>query len=121
MKNYIEHSSFVELYNKDNNIFVRIFNETKLFSTLIKKIQKESISYEKYNYKDENKMMGDLFEIFSECFFKILGADNRIGVSGYTPEKSGQDYGVDAFGIGMDNKPLTVQVKFRSNNEKELI
>lgn len=121
MINHIEHSAFVELYNKDSNIFARLFNDTKLLNTLINKIQKESKNWEKFNYKDENKMMGDLFEIFSECFFKILGADNRIGVCGYTPEKSSEDCGVDAFGTGMDNKPLTVQVKFRSNNETELV
>jgi len=122
MKHYIEHKEFVNLYNKDSKIFDRIFNDTHLFSTLITKITKESKKWEKFSYTEkqgEYKMVGDLYEIFGEGFLKILGCDNRVGISNYKPEQD-EDCGVDGSGLGMNNRPLTVQIKFRSNNEKEL-
>jgi hypothetical protein len=117
MKNYIEHSEFVNLYNKDNKIFDRLFKDVNLFNSFINRMKKESKNYKKYSYTDEQgaeKMNGDIFEIFGEPFFKILGADNRIGVYNYKPEQDG-DCGVDASGLGIDNKPLTIQNKFRSD------
>lgn len=132
MKNYIQHRSFVDFYNKDKDIFKRLFKDTKKLSTVITKILKESKNWEKYGYrvKDKvtgeidpigcaNKMAGDLFEIYCELFFKILGCCTKIGVYNYKPEQD-EDCGVDASGLGMNNKPLTVQCKFRRNNEKEL-
>ena len=49
-----------------------------------------------------------------------MSADNRIGVYNYQPAPAIDDYGVDGTGIGMDDKPLTVQVKFRSDPTTEL-
>ena len=121
MKNYITHDSFVELYNKDDTIFDRIFGKTKTISTLINKFKKESLEWEKYGYSEKDgkdKMIGDLFEIFAEVFFKILGASNNIGVYDYQIEID--DYGVDGFGKGIDDKPCAIQVKFRSDINTEL-
>ena len=123
MKNYIEHKEFVNLYNKDNKIFDRMFDKTCLFNSFINRMKKESQNFSKYSYTEEQgegKMNGDIFEIFGECFFKILGADNRIGVYGYKPEQD-NDCGVDGSGVGIDDKPLTVQIKFRADNELELL
>ncbi len=120
MKNTIQHEEFVNLYNKDINIFKLLFNETTSLKELNKRIIKLSNRYAEFSYKEADKMKGDIFEIFSECFFKILSADNRIGVYNYTPEKSGNDYGVDAVGIGINKLPLTIQCKFRSNIATEL-
>lgn len=111
----IQHEAFVNLYNKDKKVFELIFKDTKTLSQLSKKIIKLSKTFDKFAYKNADKLKGDLFEIFSECFFKILSADNRIGVGNYQPDIAADDYGVDGFGIGMDEKPLTVQVKFRSD------
>jgi len=116
----INHESFVNLYNKDQSIFESLFKETKTLSQLSTKIIKLSKNFEKLSYKDADKVKGDLFEIFAECFFKILSADNRIGIYNYQPAPSADDYGVDGFGIGMDEKPSTVQVKFRSDATTEL-
>lgn len=116
----INHESFVNLFNKDNTIFDKLLKDTTTLSKLSNRIVKISKDFEALAYKDANKVKGDLFEIFAECFFKILAADNRIGVYDYKPAPPNDDYGVDGFGIGMDGNPLTIQVKFRSDPTTEL-
>ena len=116
----IQHESFVNIYNKNKKVFDILFKDTKTLSQLSTKIIKESKSFDKYAYKDADKFKGDTFEIFAECFFKLLSSDNRIGVYNYQPAPPIDDYGVDGTGIGMDSKPLTVQVKFRSDATTEL-
>mgnify|MGYP003435659415 FL=1 len=117
----ITHTSLVNLFNKDNTIFDKLLKDTTTLSKLSRNIIKISKDFEALAYKDANKVKGDLFEIFAECFFKILAADNRIGVYDYKPAPPIDDYGVDGIGQGMDEKPLTVQVKFRSNEMTELV
>lgn len=63
----------------------------------------------------ENKMKGDLFEIWGELFFKLTSTDNRVGVSNYKPVSDHEDYGVDGTGIGINGRLCTVQIKFKSN------
>lgn len=121
MKNIIEHESFINLYNKDQKLFIDLFKDINTLSKLSYRIKKLSKGFEKHDYPDEEKMKGDLFEIFTELFFRILGSDNRIGVYGYQPAPADGDYGVDGYGTGMDEKPLTVQSKFRSDTTKELV
>lgn len=116
----IQHESFVNLYNKDQSIFDNLFKDVNTLTKLSNRIVKLSKNFELYSYKDGDKVKGDLFEIFSECFFKILSADNRIGVYGYQPAPPIEDYGVDGFGLGMNELPLTIQVKFRSDTTTEL-
>lgn len=120
MSKTIQHTAFVNLYNKDSNIFQTLFKDTRTLSQLTSKIIKISKSYESLAYKDADKVKGDLFEIFAECFFKNLAADNRIGVYGYQPAPAVDDYGVDGFGIANNEMPCTIQVKFRSNATEEL-
>lgn len=117
---YIQHDSFVNLYNKDKTIFTTLLKGTNTLSKLSNKIIKLSTDFQKLSYKDAEKVKGDLFEIFAESFFKILSADNRIGVYSYEPAPPIDDYGVDGVGIGMNELPLTVQVKFRSDVTSEL-
>jgi hypothetical protein len=114
----IQHSAFVNLYIKDKD-FTKVFNVDTL-SKLSSSIIKYSKKFDKLAYKDADKLKGDLFEIFSESFFQILGADNRIGIDDYKPVNI-NDNGVDATAIGMDTKPATIQVKFRSNATEELV
>jgi len=116
----IQHESFVNLYNKDQKIFDNLFKDVNTLTKLSNRIVKISSKFESYSYKDAEKIKGDIFEIFSECFFKILSADNRIGVYGYQPASANSDYGVDGSGLGMNELPLTVQVKFRSDVTTEL-
>ncbi len=116
----IQHESFVNLYNKDQSIFDNLLKDVNTLTKLSNRIVKLSKNFESYSYKDVDKVKGDLFEIFAECFFNILSADNRIGVYGYQPGPPIDDYGVDGFGLGMNELPLTVQVKFRSDTTTEL-
>lgn len=119
MKN-IQHESFVNIYNKNKSTFNLLFKDTKTLTKLTGKIKKLSKDFVKYSYKDADKLKGDVFEIFAECFFKLLSSDNHVGVYNYQPAPAIDDYGVDGTGIGMDEKPLTVQVKFRSDPTTEL-
>lgn len=120
----IQHEAFVNLYIKDNTIFKNLFEGADTLNKLSRNIIKASKNFEKLAYKDADKVKGDLFEIFTECFFKVLPTSpskgGGYGIYGYKPAPANDDYGVDATGIGMDGKPLTVQVKFRSNPTDEL-
>jgi hypothetical protein len=116
----IQHESFVNLYNKDQSIFDELLKDVNTLTKLSNRVVKLSKNFESYSYKDAEKVKGDLFEIFSECFFKILSADSRIGVYNYQPAPANDDFGVDGFGIGMNGLSLTVQVKFRSDTTTEL-
>ena len=125
----IIHEQFVNLYNADNKIFNKLFDGTNTIQKLANKIDKNSKNYLSYGYIDkkagdnsgEYKMKGDTFEIFIECFGKILGAANNIGIYGYKPLPSVEDNGVDFTGIGLDGGPLTGQIKFRSDASQELL
>jgi len=117
----IQHESFVNLYNKNTKVFEMLLKDTKTLSQLTAKIKKISKLFKEFSYKDADKLKGDIFEIFAESFFKILGPDNRIGVGDYQPAPPIDDYGVDGSGVGMDEKPLTIQVKFRSDATTELV
>lgn len=68
---------------------------------------------------DPNTYKGDGFEFFVEGLLKLFPA---MWVSDYCPIRKGdQDYGVDGFGVGMDEMPATVQCKYRSNNDTLLL
>lgn len=119
----IKHESFVNIHIKDRTLFDRIFDATTL-KAFIKNIEKEmETSYDttfKNTFDTKYNFLGDMFEIFAECFFTLLKADNRIGICNYIPTKKTEDNGVDGYGIGFDGKPATVQVKFRGNPTEEL-
>lgn len=123
MENYIEHSEFVNLYIKDQKIFERIFKNCNLFNTFKNNMLKECENYTKFSYTEEQgseKMMGDIFEIFSELFFKILGADPRVGVYSYKPDKI-DAVGIDAIGLSIEEKNITIQCKFKVDSSYELL
>jgi hypothetical protein len=119
----IQHESFLNICLKDKALLDRCFN-TLTLKDFLKNIEKETEStYEsifKNTFETRHNMIGDLFEIFAECFFTILQGDNRAGVFDYKPGKKSDDNGVDGYGIGIDGKPATVQVKYRGNVEIEL-
>jgi hypothetical protein len=113
----IKHSSFLNLFIKNKDVFKELFNCNNM-SQLTKNIIDISKDWELYGYKEEDgsdKLKGDLFEIFAEVFFKLTSSDSRVGITDYTPGASTDDYGVDGYGIAMNSLPCTVQVKFRSN------
>lgn len=131
MTNFIEHTAFVELYNKDNEIFDKLFKDCKTFDTLRKRLNKQALRFKEFNYSEKlnengksegrDKMIGDMFEIFAELYFKILGSNSTIGVYNYKPEKASKDVGVDGYGKYLDNTNLIVQVKYRSNITYKLL
>jgi hypothetical protein len=68
-----------------------------------------------------NDFKGDAFEVFVEMLLKSHSYDRRFGVGNYQPlSSSSKDTGVDGTGIGTNNKPATVQIKYRSNPTYEL-
>lgn len=118
----ISHSSFLNLFIKNPNIFRELFNCNNM-SQLTKNIIDISEDWELYGYKEvegSDKLKGDLFEIFAEIFFKLTSSDSRVGVTDYTPGESTDDYGVDGYGVAMNGLPCTVQVKFRSDTTTQL-
>lgn len=65
---------------------------------------------------DPDKFKGDALELFVEFFIKTNEADNRVGIYNYAPIDVTDDYGVDGHGIGENQQPATVQVKFRAGD-----
>jgi hypothetical protein len=126
----IKHEAFNKILHKDcGDVFIKMFS-VRNFDNLLKVISKISEMSNNYGYCDnesedeliigQHKFVGDLFEIFSEVFFKQLKSDNRIGVFDYQPVYSEDDNGVDAFGKNIDKLPCTIQIKYRSNPISEL-
>lgn len=66
---------------------------------------------------DQNKFVGDGFEIFVESLIKLMGLHPDIGVSSYVPQP-GKDNGVDGVGKGiLDLRTITVQAKYRPRED----
>ncbi|MFW6120837.1 MAG: DEAD/DEAH box helicase [Petrotogales bacterium] len=67
---------------------------------------------------DPNQFKGDILELFTEYLLKTRGSDNRIGINEYqlVQETDLPDLGVDGIGIGANQKPATVQVKYRHHD-----
>lgn len=65
---------------------------------------------------DPDKFKGDALELFAEYLCKTNASDNRIGIYDYAPIPAMDDYGVDGKGIGENQFPATVQVKFRAGD-----
>jgi hypothetical protein len=64
-----------------------------------------------------NNYVGDFFEVFAEFLIKSNSQNHRVGIIGYKPvntSNGGEDYGVDGYGVGLNGRPATVQIKFRS-------
>lgn len=94
-----------------------ILNGTKKLSTFCSRLVSQSIMWP--NRYDPDKYRGDGFELFVEALIKLSPVDNRIGINKYEPVVN-DDTGVDGFGIGIDLKAATVQVKYRSDNTQLL-
>lgn len=118
----INHSSFVTFHQKDNTFFDR-FLGCRTLKDIRKFILAEADKYEELYmnaFESSDKVKGDIFEIFAEIFMILLEASPQLGIYNYIPVNAADDNGVDGTGIGMDGKPATVQVKFRSNTSIEL-
>jgi predicted helicase len=85
-------------------------------------INYESPSDVEREKQEKNKYLGDAFEVFTEMFL-LTQSVGLTGVANYRPLnylEGDKDIGVDGVGIGTNNKPSAVQVKFRSNPGVEL-
>ena len=63
----------------------------------------------------EKKYKGDGFETLGQAMCLLSPIDNRIGISDYKLVSKDDDYGVDGVGIGTNGRPMTVQLKYKSN------
>lgn len=95
----------------------KLLKDVKKLSTFCSNLEKQSKLFP--NRYDPDKYKGDGFELFAEALIRLSPADNRIGVRNYQPILEG-DTGVDGVGIGINDKPVTVQVKYRANNLRHL-
>ena len=131
-RSIIRHGAFGNLITVNEDIFIKYFGKNikgqnlLKFGTLLNRINiiSERVIRDYWElYPDDpqnvgtglDRLKGDVFEIFIEGMIKALGAAPTIGISNYRPERREADWGVDGYGLGTDNKSLTVQVKFRSN------
>lgn len=90
-----------------------LLKDVKKMSTYCSRLETQSTMFpDRY---DPDKYKGDGFELFVEALIKLSPVDNRIAIGNYTPVVN-DDTGVDGFGIGIDGKPATVQIKYRSDN-----
>jgi hypothetical protein len=68
-----------------------------------------------------DEFKGDGFEALIEVMINCMQGDKRIGIRNYAPWQ-GKDMGID--GVGSSNepkiRPVTVQIKYRSNVTEEL-
>jgi hypothetical protein len=122
----IKHNMYVIF--KNDGILKSIFRECNSLHSFEKSV-KNYIStfpdkleeiYEKSHEDNINKFKGDIFEILIEGMLKIIRS-NHNPIENYNPQCSEHDdfeddYGVDGTGTSLINKkPITVQIKFRSN------
>ena len=99
---------------------LELLNETNKLSTFCSKLENQSTLFP--NRYNPLLYIGDGFELFVEALIKLSPIDNRIGISHYENISSlyAIDTGVDGVGVGIDNKPATVQAKYRSNSAQLL-
>lgn len=94
-----------------NNI-KELLTECNKMSTFCTRLEKQAVLHP--NRYDPDKYKGDGFELFAEALIKLFPADGRIGVGNYKTITEG-DTGADGFGVGMNGRPATVQMKYRGD------
>jgi hypothetical protein len=94
---------------------IGLFNGVNLFSTLMRRIEEQSM-IDPIRY-DIDKYKGDAFEFFVELFLTINATDNRVGVYNYKPIPPDEDNGADGTGTNMFGNECVVQVKYRGNTD----
>ena len=112
----LKHETFIEIRLKNPGYLTEFFADIQTFKQLVKKIDKHSeTDYQLFNLDGPEKFKGDIFEIFTEIFFKLYSSHNKIGVYDYQPVPDVLDNGVDGIGVGNDEKPIAIQAKYKSN------
>lgn len=109
----LEHPFKSRCFNLDE-----LLKDCQKLSTFCSRLEKQSVLYPD-RYKT-NDYLGDGFEFLVEALIKLSPIDNRIGVTDYKLVQKTDDTGVDGYGVGINGKPATVQVKFRSKTDTVL-
>lgn len=94
-----------------------LFKDTNKLSTLMRKIEKQSI-IDPLRY-DPMKYRGDAFEFFVEILLKAHSYDNRLGITEYEPIEE-DDNGVDGIGLNIKSEKSVFQIKYRTNTSSFL-
>jgi len=101
---------FVNICNNKEKLLEGVYT----LKSFIKNIEKEAPFAQKYI--DCESFKGKVFECFVEFLIKSYP---KLWISDYIPNNE-EDLGIDGFGIGLNNKPATIQIKYRSNTNSEL-
>lgn len=94
-------------------------NKLSTFMTRLNKMAEDQANNGMGWTSDEFK--GDGFEALVEVMLNTMSSDKRIGIRNYSPWV-GKDMGIDGVGITNEikSRPVTVQIKYRTNTQKEL-
>ena len=139
----LNHHSFFDLFRM--NAFLDL-KSIKSFDNFLKFIEDTSNNFSKYNYLekirnkkiievnfeesiDQNvnisndeyakrKLKGDLFEIF--CEYYLLSNQSNFRIKELKIVQPEKDFGVDFYGKLENDKPFTVQVKYRGDKNVSL-
>lgn len=101
------------------NVDEFFLNKNKVINTINGLCDKIAVLSEYYaGTIDENDFKGWALELFVEYLIKTNESDNRIGIYDYVPVNvtGEKDYGVDGYGLGENENPATVQVKYRNGD-----
>jgi hypothetical protein len=97
-----------------------LFNNVVKINSFCSRLEKQADNAINSIIYDPNDYKGDGFELLIEALIKLSPADNRLGIFDYSIVDKSDDVGVDGYGVGIDGKACTVQVKYRSDNTVNL-
>lgn len=104
-------------FRKRCHNLTELLNGCYKLSTFCNRLEKQSVLFpDRY---DPEKYKGDGLELLVEILIKLSPVDNRIGIANYQVVLE-QDTGVDGFGTGINGRPATVQVKYRTDSTQLL-
>ena len=99
----------------------KLLNDCNMLSTFMNRLAKQSDSDP--DSWDPMTYRGDGFEAMVELLIKCSPVDKRIDITDYRPwntQLDGPDVGIDGQGTSHAGLPHTVQIKFRSNTQRDL-
>lgn len=126
----LKHSEIINIKVIDKQFLKDVF-DCKSASELHDNIIKASKDWGRFRYEDipgpnnslrtigADKFKGDLFEIFAEGFYKIVGVNPTIAIRDYKPIIQSEDFGVDAEAKDNSDNIVTISIKFRNRFTKK--
>ncbi|MCX7593126.1 MAG: hypothetical protein N2235_05090 [Fischerella sp.] len=102
----------------------KLLDSVETLSGFMRRVEKLSTdpAWTSLNWSpDEYK--GDALEALVEVLITLSPIDKRINIVEYRPHDNkidGSDMGIDGYGLSHNGKLHTVQVKYRSNTQKDL-